>query len=184
MNDTAHYAEHSVRRKYEGEYGRRHALAIALFIIGPIIVLIAMLAIIGAGAFIWFVPLSPTAILICKRGIYDKYFGLEYTYKISGGTFSLTRHHDGRYVKKLLSFTISKADVILPYRDKYIREIDTLKYDKRIEAVSTMKGDDVYAILYTDENGKRVLLFIDVIAKSMKLLSLYNKNTVSVQTKY
>ena len=143
-----------------------------------------MIALIGFGAFFWFVPLSPTAILICKRGIYDKYFGLEYTYKISGGTFSLTRHHDGRYVRELLSFTLSKAEVILPYRADYIEHIDALKYDRRIEAVSSMKGEDVYAILYTDDDGKKTLIFIDVIAKSLKLLSLYNKNTVAVKTKY
>ena len=184
MDGTAHYAEHSVLRKYEGSYGRKHTLAIALFIIGPLALLIALLALIGAGAFIWFVPLSPTAILICKRGIYDKYFGTEYTYKIAGGNFTLTRHHDNRYVRDLLSFTISKAEFILPYREEYKNVIDSAKYDKKIEAVSSMKGEDVYAILFTDEKGIKTLIFVDGISKTVKLMNLYNRNAVVVPTRY
>ena len=183
-NNSVHYAEHSVVKKYEGKYGKMHSLAIALFIIGPLLVLIGMLALVGAGAFIWFVPLSPTAILICKRGIYDRYFGSEYIYKIAGGVFTLTRHHDGRYVREIMNFTVSKAEFILPYRDEHIQTINSAKYDKRIEAVSSMKGDDVYAILIDDSKGAKTLLFIDGISKAVKLMSLYNKNTVVVQTKY
>ena len=184
MDDSTHYAEHGVLRKYEGKYGRMHSLTIAMFIIGPLLVLFGMLAIIGAGAFIWFVPLSPTALLICKRGIYDRYFGSEYTYKLSGGTFTLTRHHDGRYVRELLNFTIAKAEFILPYRDSYIEKINSTKYDKRIEAVTSMKGDDVYTIFYTDDKGVKHLIFIDGISKFVKLMNLYNKSTVVVPTKY
>lgn len=183
MNGTAHFAEHEVTRKYEGNYGVKHGIAIALFIICPIVLLLIMLATIGAGAFIWFVPLSPTAILICKKGIYDRYFGLEYVYTVSGGRFSLSSHHDGRYRRELISFPVADAELILPLREN--REtVEAISADRRIEAVTTMNGEDVYALLYTDGEGKRNLIFVDGIKDTVKLFKFYNKNTVAVSTRY
>ena len=183
MNGSAHFFEHRITRSYEGRYGRLHALAIALFIICPILLLFFMLWLIGAGAFIWFVPLSPTAILLCKRGIYDRFFGRDYCYTVSAGTLTVTSDHDGRYKREETSFSVSDAEIIAPYHDNR-SVIDALKVDRRIEAVKTMKGEDVYAIAYTDKDGKKILLFIDGLSVSVKLLKLYNKVTVVKQTKY
>jgi hypothetical protein len=183
MNDTAHYAEHRITRKYEGEYGGRHALTVALFIICPILILTVMLATIGFGAFFWFVPLSPTAILICKKGIYDRYFGLDYTYVVAGGTFSLSREHDGRYKREVIRFTVADAEMILPYRGNE-ETVNSITPDRKIKAVHTMKGDDVYAIAVNDKDGKKNLIFIDGISSTVRLFKLYNKNTVVKATKY
>ena len=183
MNDTAHYAEHRITRRYEGKYGAMHALTVAMFIICPILVLAIMLATIGFGAFFWFVPLSPTAILICKKGIYDRYFGLDYTYVISGGTFTLTREHDGRYKKEVIRFTVADAQMILPYRE-YEKAVNEIQPDRRIEAVRTMKGEDVYAIAVNDRDGKKNLIFVDGISSTVKLFKLYNKDTVVKKTRY
>lgn len=184
MNDTAHYAEHSVTKKYEGSYGRRRVLAIILFVICPIAVLTLMLAAIGAGAFIWFVPLSPTAILIAKGFIYDRFFGTEYTYIIAGGTLTVTEHHhNGRYKRELISFRISSAELILPLRENRDK-ISAIRSERRIEAVASMSGEDVYAIAVTDNSGKRCLVFIDGIQKAVRLLNLYNRSAVVRETRY
>ncbi|MBE6583285.1 MAG: hypothetical protein E7648_08510 [Ruminococcaceae bacterium] len=99
MNDTVHFAEYTVTKKREGKYRRNRILAIIGFIAFFVLVLIIMLLIIGAGAVIWYVPLSPTAMFLAKKIVYDRYFNTEYNYCIAGGTFILNRINSERYKK-------------------------------------------------------------------------------------
>ena len=178
MNDTVHFAEHTVTKKYEGKYRTARIFGIIAFIAFFVLVLVIMLLIIGAGAVIWYVPLSPTAMFLAKKGVYNRYFNTEYTYTVAGGVFTLKQINSEKYCKTLTSFRISEASMILPYANERKEQIDALKPLKRIEAVSSMKADDIYAILHGDE-----LIFVEGISKTVRLFSHYNKNTVAIQTR-
>ena len=178
MNDTVHFAEHTVTKKYEGKYRTKRFFAILAFISFFILVLIVMLLIIGAGAVIWYVPLTPTAIFLAKKGVYDRFFNTEYSYTVAGGVFTLTEVNSDRYKKTLTSFRVSEATEILPYSGEYKATVDAIQHTKRIEAVSSMKADDIYAIAHGDE-----LIFVEGISKTVRLFSHYNKNTVMSKTK-
>lgn len=178
MNDTVHFAEHTVTKKREGKYRRNRFFAIIGFVAFFILVLVIMLLIIGAGAVIWYVPLSPTAMFLVKKGVYDRYFNTEYNYSIAGGTFVLTQINSDRYKKELIRFKLSEASLILPYDGEYKEKVDSLSPASRIEAVSSMSASDVYAI---SVNG--TLVFIEGISKTVRLFNYYNKNTVVTNTR-
>lgn len=178
MNDTVHFAEHTVTKKYEGKYRISRFFAIIGFITFFAALLIVMLIIIGAGAVIWYVPLSPTAIFLAKKGVYDRYFNSDYTYTIAGGTFTLKRVNSDKYIKELISFKLSEASMILPYTDEYKNQIDRAPSVNRIEAVSSMSSPDIYAISVND-----TLIFVEGISKTVRLFSHYNKNTVITKTR-
>ncbi|MBO5040520.1 MAG: hypothetical protein J6D09_05435 [Clostridia bacterium] len=177
MNDTVHFAEYTVTKKREGKYRRNRILAIIGFIAFFVLVLIIMLLIIGAGAVIWYVPLSPTAMFLAKKIVYDRYFNTEYNYCIAGGTFILNRINSERYKKEILRFKLSDADMIVPYVDEYKEKIDRLAPKTRIEAVSSMSASDIYAISVND-----TLVFVEGISKTVRLFKLYNKNTEITNT--
>ncbi len=178
MNGSVHYAEHTVTKKYEGKYKAFRLCGILLFVAAFILIAVIMIALIGAGAFIWLVPLSPTAIFIAKKLIYDRFFNTEFTYIISGGTFTLQKINSERYKRTLIQFKLSDASAILPYQGIYKERIDALSYAKRIEAVSSMNCEDIYAIFAND-----TLIFIEGIAKTVRLMCFYNKSSVAIQTK-
>ena len=178
MNDTVHYAEHTVTKKYEGRYRLQRFLGITAFITAYVLILIVMLLIIGAGAVIWYVPLAPTAIFLTKKGIYNRFFNTEYTYTVAGGTFTLKRVNSDKYSKEIIRFKLSEASAILPYSEEYKSTVDALEPTKKIEAVSSMSAPDIYAISVND-----TLIFVEGISKTVRLFSHYNKNTVAVKTR-
>jgi hypothetical protein len=178
MNDTVHFAEHTVTKKVEGKYAGKRFLGIVAFVGFYVLTLIVMLLIIGAGAVIWYVPLAPTAIFLTKKGVYDRFFNTEFTYSIAGGTFTLKRVNSDRYAKELISFKLSEASLILPYNDEYRTQIDSLSVTNRIEAVSSMSASDIYAI-----HVKDTLIFVEGISKTVRLFSYYNKSTVVTNTR-
>ena len=174
MNDSVHYFTHTVAKKFEGGYGKKRRLAIALYIIGPLAVLTLMLAVIGAGAFIWFVPLCPTVMAIVIKVVNNRFFSIEYRYTISRSELTVEELRGSR-AKTLAVVKISEASVIAPYGANKT-DLDMLNADKRIEAVSSMTQGNVYALYCPSVN---TLIFINVIEKTVRLLYHYNKCTVT-----
>jgi hypothetical protein len=175
MNDSVHYFSHTVTKKFEGSYGKKRRLAIAMYFIGPLAVLTLMLATIGAGAFIWFVPLCPTVMAIVVKVVNHRFFSVEYRYTISKSEL-IVEEQSGSRSKKLAALRISDAELIQPYGSNK-EMVDSLDVKARIEAVSTMTSPDVYAIYCPSEEGA-TLIFINAPEKTVKLLYHYNKCTV------
>ncbi len=173
MNDSVHYFTHTVTKKYEGSYGRKRRLALALYVIGPLAVLTLMLATIGAGAFIWFVPLCPTVMAIVIKVVNNKLFSVEYRYTVSKSEL-IVEELKGSKPKALATVKISEAELIVPYKDN-MDMIGSLNAKRRIEAVTSMLAEDIYAIYCPQE---MLLLFINATEKTVKLLYHYNKRTV------
>ncbi len=186
MNDSVHYAEYAVEKKYEGSYGRKRMLAIILYILCPILLLFLMLFFIGAGAFIWFVPLCPMFLLIVVRTTYNRYFKIEYDYRIATGEFVIAEVYNKRARKEIFSAKIAAFEAIAPYRNSYKESCDRISYDRVIEAVSSMSSPDLYYAVIPDpeDNQVKTLLYFEATDKMLRLLNLYNRKTVITPVRF
>ena len=186
MNDSVHFAEYAVEKKYEGRYGRMRALAITLYIVGPILLLFLMLFAIGPAAFIWFIPLCPMLLLSVVRLTYNRYFKIEYDYRVAVGEFTVSEVYNKRSRKEILSEKIATFEVIAPYRDSYKDACDRGSYDRVLEAVSSLNSPDVYyAVIPSPEDPKsKTLLYFEATAKMLRLLSLHNRRTVISKVRF
>ncbi len=186
MSEFAHFAEYTVTKKYEGKYGRARTLTILSYIFIPITVLFIMLALIGAGAFIWFVPLCPFFLSIIIPITYNRKFRTEYDYRIAAGDFNIAEVHNRRHRKELLTVQISKAEIIAPYRDGYRETIDRMSFNKIYETASSMNAEDLYAMVIPDseDENEKILIFFEPTSKMLSLFSFFNRRTVSVKVRY
>ncbi len=186
MNETAHYAEYSVVKKYEGSYGRMRAVAIALYILCPLLLLLFLLFLMGWGAMIWFIPLCPLFLLIVVRVTYNRFFRIEYDYRVAGGDFNIAEVYNNRSRKEKFNFRISSAEMIAPYRDSYRQAADRLSFSARYEAVSSMNAEDLYFAVVPDEedNSVKTIVFFEPTSKMLSLMNFYNRRTVVTKVRY
>ena len=186
MNDSVHYAEYSVEKKYEGAYGRKRKLAILLYILAPILLLILLLATVGAAAILWYIPLSPMFFLFVIRTTYNRYFKIEYDYRVATGELVIAEVYNKKSRKDILTVKLANAEAIAPYRDEHRDLCDKGSYDRVIEAVSSMNAEDIYFAIVPDEDdkSKKTLVYFEVTSKMLRLLSLYNRKTVVVKVRF
>lgn len=186
MNDSVHFAEYSVEKQYEGRYGRNRAIAITLYIVGPILLLLLMLFVMGPAAVIWFVPLCPMFLLMVVRKTYNRFFRIEYDYRIATGEFSVAEVYGKRARKEILTERIAGFEAIAPYRDAYKDACDRGSYHRVIEAVSSMSSPDVYYAVIPNEDDPKVktLLFFEATEKMLRLLHLHNRKTVVTRVRF
>ncbi len=186
MNDTVHYAEYAVEKKYEGAYGRKRTLAIVLYVVGPLLVFIGMLTLMGAAAAIWFIPLCPMFLAMIVRTTYNRFFKIEYEYRIAAGELTVSEVYNKRGRKDILTAKISAIETIAPYRDSHKEACDRLTCDRTVEAASSLKSPDLYYAVIPDEEDPAVktLLYFEVTEKMLRLLHLHNRRTVVTPVRF
>ena len=188
MNDSAHFAEYTVEKKYEGAYGRKRVLAIILYILAPIVLLLLLLSnpYTGAIAILIFIPLAPTFFLFVVRTTYGRYFKIEYEYRVATGEMVIAEVYNKKSRKDIFTVTLANAETIAPYRDEYKEACDKESYDRIVDSVSSMSSPDVYFLTVPDEDdrSKKTLVFFEPTAKMLRLLSLYNRKTVVDKVRY
>ena len=76
---------------------------------------------------------------------------------------------------------ISSADAIAPAAEleEKIREFSPTHV---YSAVPSEKAQDVYAALYTDNRGKKCVIYFVATSSALKLLHFYNSRTVVTKT--
>ncbi|MBE6637170.1 MAG: hypothetical protein E7618_05145 [Ruminococcaceae bacterium] len=180
MSDSVHAYTYAVVRKSEGGYRLRRYLAIALYILCPLLLLFLLLYVIGPAAFIWFVPLCPTVLMIVVRLTYSRNFHIEYEYSIGHGTLTVTEIRGKTNRKVLLACPIAAFTTIAPYRytpeDLRRRQAD----GRVIMAVSSLTSPDLYYAVTADSANPtvKVVLFFEATSKMLRLLQFHNPNTV------
>ncbi len=188
MNDSAHYAEYTVEKKYEGAYGRKHTLAIILYIIGPILVFLPLFLNVytRAIAILVFIPLAPTFFLFVIRTINNRFFKIEYEYRVAMGELVISEIYNKKSRKDLITVKLSDVDTVAPYRDRYKDDCDRGSYERVIDAVSSMSSPDIYfaVVPNEDDKSKKTLVYFEATSKMLRLLSLYNRKTVVEQVRY
>ncbi len=186
MNDTVHYTEYSAVKKYEGRYGRLRRLAIFLYILCPLLLLAVMLLLIGPAAVIWFVPFCPTFLLIVVRTTYNRFFRIEYDYRIAGGEFEIAEVYHKQSRRVIFTARIADFETIVPYRDPYRETCDSADCRNTVEAVSSLSSPDLYCAILPDPEDSRVKtrILFDVNAAMLRLLNYYNRKTVVVPVSF
>ena len=186
-NYSNNYAEAAVTKKYEGTYKLKRNLLICAYVLGPLLLIILILAI-GSlplppqlsfinAFYIWFIPLVPLFLSIVVPLTY-KYVQIEYEYTVSSGRFIVTRIYGRKKRKEWLDLKISDMKSISPYRGQYKNEADNGNFDERYDAVSSMSSPDVYFATYTDADDRNCILFFEPTAKILNLMKFHNRATV------
>ncbi|MBQ4064875.1 MAG: hypothetical protein IJD10_02120 [Clostridia bacterium] len=186
---TSHYAEYAVEKKYEGKFGAMRRLAIALYILFPIVVLLILLAVnvmIAAVTVLVLIPLAPTFLAFVIRKIHGHFFKIEYEYQVASGELVISEIRNKRSRKDLITITMANVETVAPYRDSYKDECDKGSYDRIIDAVSSMNSPDLYFAVVPDEEdkSKKTLVYFEATAKMLRLLSLYNRKTVVEKVRF
>ena len=112
-----------------------------------------------------------------------RYTSPDYKYVIEAGTFTFYVNYSkkDKDKKKRSAFKISSAEAIAPV-ESLKDEIAAFKPKKVFSAVPSKSAPDQYAILYTDLEGVKCVIYIVVTAQSLKLLHLHNSRTVMTKT--
>ena len=110
-----------------------------------------------------------------------RYTKPDYRYFIEKGTFTFYVYYGKKSRKEKTKFTVSSAEAIAP-KDTLVEKIKEFNPVNIYSAVPSVKASDVYAVLYTDKNGKRCVLYFVATSTALKLLRFYNSKTVVTAT--
>lgn len=175
--------EHVVQRKKTGLYRFAKYFIAGAWILVPMIIIIVCMALINTFEldFLWFtVFLIPLFVFLgMKIGpITCAYGEISYEYAITSGEMEFAKIFGDRFRKTWFSVKLSELETIAPYTGMYAEKADNGEYDKIYKAVSSLDAPNVYYGIWTDEDGKRCLLFMEMIPKSLKMARSYNHATV------
>ena len=180
MNEITNHADLTVEKKVEGAYKRNRMLMKVAYIVAPIVLLIlfsvAGMLLLGLIMVLALYPFLLSKLII---PLTSPLVNIEQKMDISGGNLTLTTIYGKKKSKDLCKIKVSSFDAIAPYNnDEYKADADAFKYDKRYEAVSSMKHPDVYYAYGTNEFGEKVICFFEVTNKALKVMRFLNKKTV------
>lgn len=175
--------EHVVSRKKEGAYKYAKHAIIAAWIAVPLLIIIICMALITTFEldFLWFsIFLIPIFVFLgAKLGpITCAYGDVAYEYSIASGVAEFAKIYGDRFRREWFNVKLSDMEIIAPYTGLYAENADNGTYDKIYKAISSFDAPNIYYGIWTDEDGKRCLLFMEMIPKSLKMARSYNHTTV------
>lgn len=175
--------EHVVERKKEGLYRFAKYFIAGAWILVPTLLIILCMALINTFEldFLWFsVFLIPLFVFLAiKLGpITCAYGEVSYEYSIVSGEAEFAKIYGDRFRKAWFKVKLSELETVAPYTGMYAEKADNGTYDKIFKAVSSLDAPNVYFGIWTDEDGKRCLLFMELIPKSLKMMRSYNRTAV------
>lgn len=184
MNEITNHAELTVEKKKEGVYLIKRILNLSLAVVIPLLVFIltAVVEEMGGPAItalgIFFIPVWVFIYPKVFKPLTFIYVDIEEKMDVSGGTLTLSKIMGKRKKKDYIAVKVADLEAINPYRDEYRKEADNYNPDVKIECVASMRGKDVYYAYYTDDAGKKVLMFFEATEKALKVMKFLNSKTV------
>ena len=173
--------EHVVPRKKEGLYRFAKTAIIAGWIIVPTIIIVVSLALVNVLEldFFWislfFIPLF--AWLGFKIGPITAAYGeVAYEYSIVSGEAEFAKIFGDRFRRKWFTVKLSDFEVVAPYSGRYADDADNGSYDRIYKAISSFDAEDIYYGIWTDEDGRKCIVFMELIPKSLKMMRSYCRN--------
>ena len=114
-----------------------------------------------------------------------RYVSVTYRYEIFSGDFVFSKILNDRHKKPMFKLKIKDLERIAPYHDRVEQSrIEAYRVEKTLWAASSKESPDLYYALFTDNEGKRTVLYFEATRKALQLLSFYNKNTVLSKVRY
>ena len=177
--------EHVVERKKEGLY-KYKALAIgSLFVIIPIIIVVAGMAIGSVSTelifFRWSIFLVPLFAWIGGKfgPIAVAYGKVAYEYSVASGEMSFAKIYGDRFRKEWVEFKLSDAETVAPYHYlTYKDKADNGSFDAVYKACSSMDAPNLYFCIFKNSRNQRCIVYFEVIKKSLKMIKTYCPSTV------
>lgn len=131
--------------------------------------------------FLWislfFIPLF--VFLGAKIGpITAAYGDVAYEYSIVSGEIEFAKIFGDRFRKKWFTAKLSEMEIIAPYDGIYADKADKGNYDRIYKAISSFDAPNIYYGIWQDEDGKKCIVFMEMIPKSLKMARSYNHTTV------
>ncbi len=179
MNDSSsNYTEYVVAQKPEGKWRVKRLLAIG----GYILFSIAWLVIVVGVLMIWplgmFTPILTWLLVFLTW----RYVSVEYEYTMASGTVTFTNIYGRRSRKQIFETKIKEftkiAPVSDPYRDDYAAKDIEIVYDFR----GSQKTPDAYFATFTNEQGKKGVVFFEMTNKAQKICRFYNPSATVLST--
>lgn len=186
MDAPTTFAEYSVKKEYVGEYAKKRSIAIALYIIIPIISLVVMMYVFGPIGVYLFVPLFAAMLFIGIFPTYRRLFKIEYDYRVmmgeplSGGSLDISEVYHNSSRKDIFSAKVADMEIIAPYKGKYRESADRRSYDRIIDASSSPYSDGLYYAVVPDPEDSTVstLLFFEPNDRMLNIMHRLNRRTV------
>ena len=103
-----------------------------------------------------------------------KFVQVEYEYSIWGGSFFLAKIYGKQMRRELLEIDLKRAVLIAPRTEEFLKKANDLKPNELRWAVSSPKSENVWLLIYTDEDQSTSLLFFEADERSYRLLRREN----------
>ena len=149
----------------------------------PAIIIVICLALVTVLEldFLWvslfFIPLF--VFLGAKIGPITAAYGeVAYEYSIVSGEVEFAKIFGDRFRKKWFTVKLSEMETIAPYDGTYADKADNGSYDRIYKAISSFDAPNIYYGIWQDESGRRCIVFMEMIPKSLKMARSYNHTTV------
>lgn len=177
--------EHVVERKRVGLYKYKSYAIASLFIIIPIIIIIACMSIGSISTnliyFRWSIFLVPLFVFIgVKFGpIATAYGKVAYEYSIASGEMSFAKIYGDRFRREWVEFKLSDAEKIAPYHFlSHKEDADRGGFAAVYKACSCMDVPNLYYCIFRDKKNQRCIVYFEAIRKSLKMIKTYYPATV------
>ncbi len=108
-----------------------------------------------------------------------RYVNVEYEYYEESGVITFTKIYDNRARKKILSFPIRSAELIIP-RANEDAERRVAEYDPKREYDFSISANDpgAYTALFVNEDNERVAVSFTVNERLKRSLKFYNRSVM------
>lgn len=104
-----------------------------------------------------------------------RYSNVEYEYSVASGVITVAKIYGSRSRKKVLELDIRFAENILPLGEKATeRFIDDFDPQLELSYLSSRESENAYAFVYTEEDGTRCVICLEVLPMLMKSCKMYN----------
>lgn len=175
--------EHAVSRKKEGLYRFAKLAIISAWIIVPAIIIVISLALVSTLdlEFMWIsIFLIPLFVFLgAKIGpITAAYGDVAYEYSIVSGEVEFAKIFGDRFRRKWFTVKFADMETIAPYTGTYADKADNGTYDRIYKAISSFEAPNIYYGVWQDDDGKKCIVFMEMIPKSLKMARSYNHVTV------
>ncbi len=165
----ANYAEYLVKRKLDKSNLLKR--------IGIIVLAIALIAV---GAFVISkMPPAAIGIFVAVAALswyLWRFTNVEYEYIIIQGTVECYKIYGEKDRKLILEIKTQNIEKVAPVAEN--PDVVNGKYDVVIDISSGNSKDELYYLLYNDENGKGII-YLNVIKKTLDVFKYYRSNAVS-----
>ena len=179
MNDSSsNYTEYVVAQKSEGIWRTKRILAVCGYVLFSITWLTVAVGIL----MIW--PLGMLTPLLTWLLVYLtwRYVSVEYEYTMASGTVSFTHIYGRRSRKPIFETKIKEFTKIAPVTDAYANDYAAKDIEITYEFRGSQKTPDAYFATFTNEQGKKGVVFFEMTNKALKICRFYNPSATVMST--